>query len=46
MWGKAMAFQELFNLIENSDTLAINLAEQIKNPAKDYSYGQSTTTKS
>lgn len=43
-----MAFKELFNLIENADTVARNIAEQIKNPARDYSLGQNepTTTKS
>ena len=43
-----MAFKELFNLLENADTAARNLAEQIKSPIKDYSLGQneSTTNKS
>jgi len=39
-----MAFKEVFNILENAGQLAINLSEQIKNPAKDFSYGQDVTT--
>lgn len=43
-YGRAMAYQEITTLLENAGTLAKNLAEQMKNPTKDYSYGQKPTT--
>jgi hypothetical protein len=35
-YGKAMAFKELYALIENADELARNAAEQITKPKKNY----------
>ncbi len=42
--GRAMAYKEIYNLLENAEVLTRNLAEQIKNPNKDYSLGQIVTT--
>lgn len=35
-WGRAMAYKDLYNLLESSGKVAQNIAEQIKNPDKDY----------
>lgn len=40
-----MAYKEIFNLLETADEMSRNIAEQIKNPTKDYSYGQTPTDK-
>lgn len=39
MYGKAMAFKELYTILESADITAQNLAQQIKNPQKDYALG-------
>lgn len=39
-----MAYKELYNLIEGASVQARVLAEQVKNPDKDYSLGTKTPT--
>lgn len=45
-WGQAKAFKEVYNILENAEVMARNLAEQIKSPTKDYSLGQKDETAS
>lgn len=39
-----MAYRELYNMLEQADTMAKNLANQIDNPDKDYSLGTNPST--
>lgn len=43
-WGRAMAYKELFNLLENAEALVNQLTKQLKDPTKDYSLGQKNDT--
>ena len=36
-WGKAMAYKELYNLLNSSEAMVEALSKQIKNPDKDFS---------
>ena len=38
-YGRAMAYRELYNILENADIISRNVAEQIKNPTKNYGIG-------
>ena len=35
-WGKAMAYKELFNLLNSAEKMVEALSKQIKNPEKDF----------
>jgi len=39
-----MAYQEIFNMLEQADKMARNIAEQINNPKKDYGLGTNKKT--
>lgn len=43
-YGRAMAYQEIFNMLEQADKMARNIAEQINNPKKDYGLGTNKKT--
>lgn len=38
-YGRAMAFQEVYNMLESAPDVARNIAEQIKSPDRDYAIG-------
>lgn len=38
-YGRAIAYKEVFELIETAETQAFNLAERMKDPEKDFSLG-------
>lgn len=43
-YGKAKAFQELYDMFESADAMSQNIAKQIKNPDKNYEIGSSSSS--
>lgn len=38
-YGRAIAYKEIYNMLESAETMVVNLSEQIKKPKKDYVIG-------
>lgn len=36
MYGRSQAYKEIFNMIENAESMTVNLSKQIKDPEKNY----------